>query len=127
VAAQAPQSPATEPQVTTPGCFSVFLQATGEAWLFPSANLSTAFSTGGYAAIPAWSLSAWRYSAIRGAFGNFRVPAQFAAQAAKYARLGAFLEKAAPVLQVASLISAELEGLQAEWAAASSGACQGVF
>jgi RHS repeat-associated protein len=123
VTARAPQTPPH----TKPGCFGVFLSATAKAWLIPSLNPSTGFSMASYAAVPAWSWAASKSVGIRAAFNFFRVPAQFAAQAAAYARVAATLERAVPVLQLLSLIAAEGQGLSAEWNAATSGACQGVF
>ena len=93
----------------------------------PSLNLSTGFTMGSYAAVPAWSWAASKSVGIRAAFNFYMVPARFAAQAATYARLAATQEKAVPVLQLLSLIAAEGQGLTAEWDAATSGACQGVF
>lgn len=122
--AQVPQSRAAQ---KPPGCFNVFLKGVGEAYWIPSGNVSTAFTLGGFAAVPAWSQAVNRAVGIRAAFGNFRVPAQYAAQAAKYFRLASTLEDLNIYAQVASFGAAGLEGLYDEWQAAESGACVGVF
>jgi hypothetical protein len=61
------------------------------------------------------------------AFNDFRVPAQYAAQAAKYFRLAATLEKLNMWAQAASFASAGVEGIFAEYSAATTGACVGLF
>ena len=121
--AQAPQVQ----QATKPGCFGVFLGTTARAWLIPSLSLSTGLTAASYGTVPAWSWAAGRSVGIRAGFNFFRVPAQSAALAARYAQLAALLEKANVYLQVASFAFAGYEGLSAEWDAAASGACQGVF
>jgi len=125
VLAQAPQPPQVQPR--SPGCFGVFLSATAKAWLLPSVNPSTGLTAASYAAVPVWSWAAGKSVGIRAGFNFFRVPAQAAAQAARYAQIASFLEEAVPYLQVASFAFAGWQGLQAEWGAAQTGACGGVF
>ena len=110
-----------------PGCFGIFAETFGESYGIPSVSASTGLQLASYGTIPAWQWASGKGLAIRAAYNNYHVPVAEATEAAGYFRLAASLEKANVYLQVLSLAAAGYEGLSAEYAAATSGACGGVF
>ncbi len=114
----------------TPGCFSVFIDATANAFLDPSLSASTVASFAEPLLQGAASYAFGQAIAVRGTpwweFGPTLTAGRIARaiNSARWTGDAATLERASGVAAAGSLVFAEIHGLQMEWQAAQSGACQ---